>query len=138
MFGSGSSGLGVLLLDIDHFKRVNDTYGHAVGDQVLRGLADRCRALVRQVDIVGRYGGEEFAFLLPETDLFQASAIAERLRSAIAENPFTSEQGPIAITVSLGVSRAGRDLSSLVALIEQADTALYQAKQKGRNRVEVA
>lgn len=130
--------LSVIMMDIDHFKRVNDTYGHPIGDQVLRGLAERSRALIRQVDIISRYGGEEFAILLPETDLFQASAIAERLRRSIEETPFNTEQGPISITVSLGVSRAGRDLDNLVTLIEQVDAALYQAKQNGRNRVEIA
>lgn len=129
--------LSAVMLDIDHFKQVNDTYGHPVGDQVLCGLAERSRALIRQVDIIGRYGGEEFAILLPETDLFQASAIAERLRRSVEEAPFLTEQGPISITVSLGVSRAGRGINNLVTLIEQADEALYQAKQRGRNRVEV-
>jgi diguanylate cyclase (GGDEF)-like protein len=129
--------LSAIMLDIDHFKNVNDTYGHPVGDQVLCGLAERCRILIRQVDIIGRYGGEEFSILLPETDLFQASAIAERLRRSVEESPFFTEAGPISITVSLGVSRAGRSLDSLVTLIEQADAALYQAKQNGRNRVEI-
>jgi diguanylate cyclase (GGDEF)-like protein len=129
--------LSAIMLDIDHFKNVNDTYGHTVGDQVLCGLAERVRALIRQIDVVGRYGGEEFAVLLPETDLFQASTIADRLRIAVEESPFFTEQGAISITISLGVSRAGRSLTSLVTLIEQADLALYQAKQKGRNRVEV-
>lgn len=130
--------LSAIMLDIDHFKQVNDTYGHSVGDQVLRGLADRCRTLVRLVDILGRYGGEEFVVVLPETDLFQAAAVAERLRRAIEEQPFETEQGPITITTSLGVSRARQNLSSLVGLIEQTDAALYQAKQNGRNRVEIS
>ncbi len=129
--------LSAIMMDIDHFKHVNDTYGHPVGDQVLRGLAERSRSLIRQVDIISRYGGEEFAILLPETDLFQASSIAERLRRAIEEAPIVTEQGPITITVSLGVSRAGRNLDNLVTLIEQVDAALYQAKQNGRNRVEI-
>jgi diguanylate cyclase (GGDEF)-like protein/PAS domain S-box-containing protein len=129
--------LSAIMLDIDHFKNVNDTYGHSAGDQVLCGLAERCRALVRQIDILGRYGGEEFAILLPETDLFQASSIADRLRRAMEETPFFTEQGPVKLTISLGVSRAGHNLTNLVSLIEQADLALYQAKQKGRNRVEL-
>lgn len=130
--------LSAIMLDIDHFKQVNDTYGHPVGDQVLRGLADRCRSHVRLVDILGRYGGEEFVVILPETDLFQASAVAERLRRAIEEQPFETEQGPVSITTSVGVSRARQNLAGLVALIEQTDSALYQAKQNGRNRVEIS
>jgi len=129
--------LSVAMLDIDHFKRVNDSYGHGVGDQVLKGLAERCRSIIRQVDIFGRYGGEEFVILLPETDLFQAVNIAERLRRSVAETPFITDQGAISITISLGVTRASKNFHELDALIEQVDAALYDAKIKGRNRVEI-
>jgi diguanylate cyclase (GGDEF)-like protein/PAS domain S-box-containing protein len=130
--------LAAIMLDIDHFKHVNDTHGHRVGDRVLRSLADRINQNIRQVDILGRYGGEEFVILLPETELFKACEIAERIRSAVsAEAILESENGPIQVTVSLGVTRATRGTSSLPELLEQADKALYQAKQNGRNRVEV-
>ncbi len=129
--------ISAIMLDIDHFKDVNDTYGHLAGDQVLCELAERCRLLIRLVDIIGRYGGEEYAIVLPETDLFQASAIAERLRIAVEEKTFYTDQGKIPVTISLGVSRAGHGLTSLTELIEQADAALYRAKQNGRNRVEI-
>jgi len=129
--------LSLTMFDIDFFKKVNDTYGHGIGDQILRGLADRCRGMIRQVDIFARYGGEEFVILLPETDLFQAVNMAERLRQATAETPFMTDQGPIPITISLGVTRASKNRSDLAALLEQADMALYDAKQKGRNRVEI-
>jgi diguanylate cyclase (GGDEF)-like protein len=129
--------LSAVMIDIDHFKEVNDRYGHSTGDLVLCSLADRCRSLIRTVDIIGRYGGEEFAILLPETDMFQAAAIAERLRIAVESEPFFTEEGPVSITVSLGVSRAARVGADLQALIDQADMALYQAKQGGRNRVEI-
>lgn len=129
--------LAAIMADIDFFKKVNDTHGHKVGDQVLCILAERFRTAVRQVDIIGRYGGEEFAVLLPETDLFQAANIAERLRLVVEETPFDTEAGLIPITISLGVSRAGRGLANLVVLLEQADAALYSAKMNGRNRVEM-
>lgn len=129
--------LAAIMADIDFFKKVNDSYGHKAGDQVLGTLAERCRTAIRLVDIIGRYGGEEFAVILPETDLFQASNIAERLRRVVEEEPFLTEAGPISITISLGVTRAGRDLEGLSVLLEQADAALYLAKLKGRNRVEL-
>ncbi len=129
--------LSVIMLDIDLFKNVNDTHGHAVGDQVLTTLARRCRSHIRHVDVLGRYGGEEFAILLPETDLFTANEIAERIRRSIAAEPIATAQGAIHITVSLGVSKAIAATTSLEKLIDQADAALYKAKQGGRNRVEV-
>lgn len=130
--------LTAIMLDIDHFKDVNDTYGHSVGDQVLMTLARRCRTNIRHVDILGRYGGEEFAILLPETDLFTASEIAERIRRSIADEPFQTDHDLVRVTVSLGVTRALPETTSLQALLERADVALYRAKAEGRNRVEVA
>ena len=124
----------VLMLDIDHFKRVNDTYGHATGDQTLRGLTERCRTLLRGVDMVGRYGGEEFVILLPETNLESARLVAERLRQTIAKEPFATDSGPLRITISIGVAEAiKREI--LGTLIERADAALYDAKRAGRNCV---
>lgn len=123
-----------LMFDIDHFKRVNDHYGHATGDQTLRGLAERCRIISRTVDIIGRYGGEEFVILLPETRPESARLVAERLRQSITTEPFTTDAGPLRITVSIGVAEAA-DLDTLGALIERADAALYAAKEAGRNCV---
>lgn len=127
----------VTMLDIDHFKQVNDRYGHTVGDLVLKGLAEKCRSVIRQVDILGRYGGEEFVILLPETDLFQAVNLSERLRRLVADTPIPAGELNIPITISLGVTRASRNHTSLSMILDQADKALYDAKSKGRNRVEI-
>lgn len=117
----------LLMADIDHFKKVNDTYGHAAGDDVLKHFADLARKTFRHIDTVGRIGGEEFAILLPETSLEQAKIAAERFRVAIAERPIDTVSGPVAITVSIGVSvlDAGRGIGESV---RRADEALYAAK----------
>jgi diguanylate cyclase (GGDEF)-like protein len=134
--------LSALMLDIDHFKRVNDTHGHAGGDQVLRVLADCFRQNTRAIDIAGRYGGEEFALLLPEILQSEAIQIAERLRQSMADLsiPIGSEKGhsspvDISITVSIGVTALSQDGQSLTDLLDRADHALYRAKDSGRNRV---
>jgi diguanylate cyclase (GGDEF)-like protein/PAS domain S-box-containing protein len=126
--------LTIAMLDADHFKRVNDTYGHAVGDRVLRALADRCRKTLRSNDVLGRYGGEEFVVVFPETSLDDASIVAERIRTAVAQTPVTFGDGAIEITVSIGLatSTPGQRLESLMGA---ADTALYAAKRDGRNLV---
>ena len=126
-----------VMLDIDHFKQVNDRFGHPLGDQVLHGLAERCRSHVREIDIFGRYGGEEFVLLLPENDIAMAYVVAERLRQVVAEMPLETDQGEISITISLGVTAATQDTKDLPSLIERADQALYLAKHSGRNRVAV-
>jgi diguanylate cyclase (GGDEF)-like protein len=128
--------LAAIMLDIDRFKQVNDIYSHAVGDQVLRVLAEVCRANLREVDLLGRYGGEEFAILLPETDAQAARQVAERLRQEIASTPVMTPRGPISFTVSLGVTIALDGIPELAVLLDRADTAMYAAKQAGRNRVE--
>lgn len=127
--------LSVIMLDIDHFKKVNDTYGHYAGDQVLRILADRCRNQIRLVDILGRYGGEEFVILLPETPLNVAKEVAERIRKSMVNDPVITDQCKIHISVSLGLAAATKETADLTEVLRQADSALYQAKQKGRNRV---
>jgi diguanylate cyclase (GGDEF)-like protein len=136
--------LALLLLDIDHFKKVNDTYGHPAGDAVLRGIAGLAQKQARETDIVARYGGEEIALILPETDASGAQAIAERIRRAAAAVAHPSEQGAIQVTVSIGVAVAtcsGARVAageSADAILEAADKALYRAKQGGRNRVACA
>jgi diguanylate cyclase (GGDEF)-like protein len=125
------------MLDIDHFKDINDQFGHPVGDQVLANLARRCRAHVRQIDILGRYGGEEFAILLPETEPKTAREIAERIRHAIDGEPVTTSAGPVRLSISLGVTSANTRTITLESLLAQADEALYKAKEHGRNRVEI-
>lgn len=127
--------LSLLMLDLDHFKRVNDTYGHPMGDRVLRDFAVTCTRLLRAHDIMGRLGGEEFAIALPHTDTEGARCVAEKIRQAVAETLIATADGDIAITVSIGLttSLAGQgDLHSMIAL---ADGALYAAKQGGRNRL---
>lgn len=129
--------LSVLMLDIDRFKNVNDTYGHAVGDEVLRHLADRCRHAVRDIDLVGRYGGEEFSVLLPETNLKTAHEVAERIRASIADAPFDTAVGPLPIKVSVGLALATNDgEESIERLLDRADSAMYLAKQRGGDAVE--
>jgi diguanylate cyclase (GGDEF)-like protein len=124
-----------IMFDLDHFKKVNDSYGHAAGDEILRMVAQRCRENLRVVDILGRYGGEEFAIILPETDLQTALHIAERLRQRIAEKLVVTGHLTIAITISLGVSAANSATLNVATLLNQADAALYRAKQAGRNCV---
>ena len=127
--------LAAIMFDIDHFKHVNDTYSHAVGDQVLQALATHCRDSLREIDFIGRYGGEEFAVLLPETDILAAKAVAERLRRCMAENPVHTDQGPITVTISLGVATITDDCPDLAKLLDRTDVALYAAKSSGRNRI---
>jgi diguanylate cyclase (GGDEF)-like protein len=123
-----------ILLDIDHFKRLNDTYGHNAGDMVLKGLAVKLMEALRDYDIACRYGGEEFLVVSPETDLEQAYKLAERLRMTIAATAFSAEAQDISITVSIGVAQL-QDDDSIETVISRADAALYQAKNRGRNRV---
>jgi diguanylate cyclase (GGDEF)-like protein len=128
--------LSAFMLDIDYFKQVNDTHGHRAGDMVLQALSRICKEALRDVDLIGRMGGEEFAVLLPETSHEKAAEVAERLRETIAATPIVIETGlPLHITVSIGVTTlTGKD-SNIDMLLNQADTALYQAKETGRNRI---
>ncbi|MTV36254.1 GGDEF domain-containing protein [Duganella radicis] len=130
--------LAVAMLDIDHFKRVNDNYGHDVGDQVLRALARTCQDTLRGVDHFGRYGGEEFVCILPETARAEALACAERLRLALAALAIETPAGPLRFTVSVGVALASADQPGWPALLKRADTALYRAKNSGRDQVALA
>jgi diguanylate cyclase (GGDEF)-like protein len=130
--------IAALMLDLDHFKQVNDRHGHGAGDDVLREVARRIRAIVREIDVPARYGGEEFAVLLPETGLDTAREVAERIRRAVAETPIATRQGPLAVTLSAGVAVLDSGGGDLGTLLGAADAALYQAKAAGRNRVAVA
>jgi diguanylate cyclase (GGDEF)-like protein len=127
--------MSLIMCDIDHFKRINDTYGHAVGDDVIRSAAVTLRACLRRIDLGARYGGEEFAILLEETDHAQALVTAERLRQAVAALEFTADQTQFRATISLGVASIQPGTETLLAFIEAADAALYDAKRAGRNRV---
>jgi eukaryotic-like serine/threonine-protein kinase len=125
--------LAALMLDLDHFKQVNDTYGHATGDQVIRAVAQRLAAMIRQDDLLGRYGGEEFALLVH--DAAGVAELAERLRAAVATDPIPTDDGPLPVTVSIGVATLEASDTAADAILARADAALYQAKRAGRNRV---
>jgi two-component system, cell cycle response regulator len=126
----------ILMFDIDHFKAVNDTYGHAVGDEVLREVANRTNRNLRNFDLVARYGGEEFIVVMPDTDRDAAYAVAERLRRRIGEETFavTAQVAEITVTVSIGVAVVDGTGDTADAILKRADDALYQAKRSGRNR----
>lgn len=132
------SPLSMMMIDIDHFKKVNDTHGHQMGDEVLKELVRVCQGAMRQTDIFGRYGGEEFAVLLTNTNAENALRAAENLRAMLAELKVPADQGPLSVTVSIGVSGLASTDNSLDDLILRADQALYQAKESGRNRVALA
>jgi diguanylate cyclase (GGDEF)-like protein len=129
------SQLTAAMLDIDHFKQVNDTHGHHVGDQVIRAVAQRLAHVIRTTDILGRYGGEEFALILPDTSAEGAAVLTERLRAAISDRPIETDAGPLIVTISIGVAEHAADQSDVETLLSVADAALYQAKRAGRNRV---
>jgi eukaryotic-like serine/threonine-protein kinase len=129
--------LAAIMIDLDHFKQVNDTYGHLVGDQVLQMVSERMQSNLRAVDILGRVGGEEFIALLPETSADEAVVIAERLCGSIGQHLISIGKENIHVTASLGVSVYSDTCTKLNGLIERADQALYFAKRNGRNRVEV-
>ena len=136
--GAANSGksLSLMILDIDHFKSVNDTHGHQAGDEILKAFAGRVRSVVRRVDLVCRLGGEEFIVVMPDTDIVSAARAAERVREIVGGSPFPITAGgpAIPVTVSIGIAdrRGGRDVERLM---KRADLALYQSKSLGRNRV---
>jgi len=125
----------IIMFDLDLFKKVNDTFGHARGDETLQMVVRRCAAQMRGSDILGRYGGEEFVIALPETGAREAVLMAERLRQALAERPVESESFPALVTASFGVATLQPDVTDLLQLLNRADTALYHVKQAGRNQV---
>ena len=130
--------LAVLMCDIDRFKSVNDRHGHGVGDEVLMAVSNRCQATLRQSDRLARLGGEEFAILLPESDMAGARQTGERLRRLIAERACQTSIGPLTVTVSVGCATLECDDEAIDAVLARADAALYRAKSQGRNRVATA
>jgi diguanylate cyclase len=128
--------LSLAILDLDHFKQVNDTYGHLGGDFVLAQTAERFSSQIRPYDLIGRYGGEEFCIVLPRADIETAATVLERIRSDLADGEFTWEENRIRVTVSIGVaSTEGQGQITAKGLLHDADEALYRAKNAGRNRV---
>ena len=130
--------LALMMIDIDYFKDVNDTYGHAAGDKVLKNLANILKDSVREIDIVGRLGGEEFGIILPDTNIINAEKAAERLRKNIEDSSIQFEEESISITVSIGVSSYTQKVYNMSDLLHEADIALYKAKDRGRNCVQIA
>ena len=128
----------VVVMDLDHFKAINDRFGHAAGDRVLREFADIILSNIRLSDIAGRIGGEEFCILLSNAPPAAATAMAERIRSRLEARTFMTSAGAIRATVSAGIAVRSRELESLQALLDRADVALYQAKEAGRNRVHIS
>jgi diguanylate cyclase (GGDEF)-like protein/PAS domain S-box-containing protein len=128
----------VLMLDIDFFKRINDSYGHAIGDAVLKHFTDIMRSCLRKTDTAGRLGGEEFSIFLPDTDLPAAQIFAQRLCKKVEDSPLLLDDKPIAVTVSIGIGLMSVTDDSCDAVLIRADDALYRAKETGRNRVEIA
>lgn len=126
----------IIMFDIDHFKKVNDLYGHQCGDFILKSVSSRISASIRNIDFLFRYGGEEFCCMLPETNLAGAELVAERFRKAIMDMENNFNGSVIRVTISLGVAELRNDTESPNAMMRQADEALYQAKRGGRNRVE--
>lgn len=124
-----------MMLDLDHFKKINDTFGHQAGDEVLQEFAKRCKSSIREIDLIGRYGGEELMIILPETNLITALQIAERICEIVAERPIKYLDSEINSTVSVGVAEKDENTTHLETLVARADQAMYIAKHKGRNRV---
>ncbi len=126
--------LSVIMFDVDHFKQVNDSYGHSAADEVLTQIAARWRKVTRQVELLGRYGGEEFIVLVAEATAADAYSVGERLRLAVGDTPFNTRAGSINVTISFGVADLTPEIRELESLIDRADRLLYQAKEAGRNR----
>jgi diguanylate cyclase (GGDEF)-like protein len=128
----------VLLIDLDHFKSINDRFGHALGDRVLEIFTDSARQSVRASDLIGRLGGEEFAAVLTNTSKDTALAVAERIRECFAAAALEVESRPVGATVSIGLVHYEGAALDIAELLAQADQALYVAKERGRNRIEIA
>ena len=132
----GGVPLGLLMVDVDRFKLINDAYGHLIGDEVLRKVASRLSGRLRKLDLVGRYGGEEFCVIAPETTVPGAIALAESLRATVNSTPFSTECGDLCVSVSIGISFSSPGVArNLHQVISEADAALFTAKKTGRNKV---
>ncbi len=129
--------MSIVMLDLDGLKQINDEYGHQCGDRALQVLAQICQSVLRQVDLIGRYGGDEFIILLPETDLMKAVRAAERVRERATQTVVQDHQGTVRISVSLGVASLEDDIESIEALVDRADQAQYLAKESGKNQVRI-
>jgi diguanylate cyclase (GGDEF)-like protein len=127
--------LSMLMVDVDHFKSINDRFGHGTGDQALKLVAGSCSTNQRETDIIARIGGDEFALLLPETDAAQARTVAARIQSNLALQPIIADGEPVLLTVSIGLAAATLSMSGTDALMKAADQAPYESKAQGRNRV---
>jgi diguanylate cyclase (GGDEF)-like protein len=128
--------LSLVLIDIDHFKNVNDCYGHLAGDRILHEMAMVLKKTIREIDVLARYGGEEFVIILPETNLDEASITAQRIKETVRTWNFSGDHLPFRVTVSIGVSHCpAPGINSPETLFHQADQALYIAKQSGRDRI---
>ncbi|RFF32728.1 GGDEF domain-containing protein [Wenzhouxiangella sediminis] len=134
----GSNGLALMIMDLDQFKAVNDQYGHPAGDEALVAFARICRGVLRDDDLIGRTGGEEFGVLLPDTGSEQAGRLAEKLREAVDSTPVQTSAGDLTLSVSIGAAVSTPGMQALNELFKRADDALYAAKRGGRNRIEVA
>ena len=128
----------IAIMDIDHFKKVNDTYGHDVGDEVLKIVSKVVTSTLRNYDLVGRIGGEEFAILFPKTELSNAKLVCERIADAVRNAVISTPDGKISVTASFGLTSVSGDMSEATVILKKADIMLYQAKQAGRNRIEVS
>lgn len=127
--------LSLVLIDVDHFKRINDTFGHLAGDAVLKEVASAIKKRIRKEDLLARYGGEEFAVLTPEVDMKGALAMAEKVRKVVEKHEFSFDDEIIPVTISCGVSTLGKKSDGAEALVQRADEKLYEAKEAGRNQV---
>jgi diguanylate cyclase (GGDEF)-like protein len=130
--------LALALMDIDHFKAINDTHGHAVGDEALMSFTRTIRRNIREIDLLARFGGDEFVLLLPEADPEHAAGVVSRLRQALVEHPLNLGGMSVPITVSVGIAGLAPGGEDLDGLLRRADIALYRSKQAGRDRISLA
>ena len=129
--------MSLIILDIDFFKKVNDTYGHLIGDEILKFLVKNIKLKLRDSDVLSRFGGEEFIILLSRTDIDGAKIVAQSIKEYIQSINYVDEEHSINITISIGVTQSNKDDIHMRSIVQRADEALYKAKENGRNRIEV-